>query len=128
MYRREENEGAANVGVINSDLNGDFSESGAEQDDDECQCERDEDGVLEMGWSVFWKKLSAFLVNLFGDDSRSLLHWLFLNLDVASLPDKIHELTLDVLGALNEVVWVIVPDDKKRLGSDEGSELMLSCS
>jgi hypothetical protein len=127
---REDDEGDTSVATIDLDLDGQLSVTGSEKSDNDDEGDGDEDGVHEMCWAVLGKNLATLCVDLLLDHTRALLGQRLVGdlFRLTGLPDKLHELAFDQLGTGDEVVGIVIPDDKKCLGGNEGSELMLAGS
>ena len=111
--------------LVDGNLDGHFTETRSQHDDDDDQSERDEDRVEKMRCSLLGDDLSGLGIDLYLGDIRAFLCLAFLRFrGFASPPDQFHELGLNLFCPLHDVESLIVPNDKKSIGSNEGSELM----
>lgn len=128
LHGRQEQEADTSPALVNGNFDGDFSESSPQHclDQDECEC--DQPSVLQVRWSLLWKREAGFGVVLDLNNTRSaLLGWPLLGLIIiASRPDQLHELVLDELGPLYEIVDIVVPDHQQRLVCNKRCKLMLA--
>jgi len=127
LYRSEEQEEDTDPVMVGSRFDSDLTETRTKQTTNDENGEEDEDGVLEVGRAHFWEGLSICVV-LDLDHTRSECLWwaVFCLFVFTSRPHQLHQFIFDKLGTLDEVVNIIIPNDKKSLVSDESSRLELS--
>lgn len=126
--RYHNNEGNADVVLVNRGLERDLPETKSEAEERQSEGNSSEDGLPEDD--------SARLLDCAALNEVPILRRDLVDHDTAILllvhvvrsgivPDHFHESLLDLVGTVEQVTRLVIPDDQETAVSDEGGELML---
>ena len=138
----ENHEEHRKIGFGDCDLEGNQTESSTQHYDDESHGKTNETSANEVGWSFSWSRRTIFLVKFLDLNGCFVLLVVGLWGDLR-VPDKIHELGLDIFGPREQVVGIcaksascdhferlfpvstIIPYDEQTILSDESRRMRL---